>query len=133
MPKVFQGTPDADADPDPTNLRPSPFFHVPHTFNESTFALDLPQYMTDVNNTGITLQDGGDFMNLGMPGSKGDKASYLAELHLYYYNFSALCTACDCGIVNCDCPSYSQLFDRFLQGRGLGQARAQQSPDPSRP
>lgn len=95
--------------------RASPFYHIPQTFDEATFALQLPQYMTATDSPVITLTDGGQFMNLAGRGCKGDKAAYQAQLHLYYYLFPALCKACSCANPSCSCPNYACLFDTFLQ------------------
>lgn len=121
MPSVFQELPDSLAEP--SLSKPSPFYHIPHTFNEQTFALEIPEYMTVTDSTGITLKDGGQFMNLGGRGCKGDKKSYQTELHLYYYHFPALCKACLCNSTTCSCPSYTGLFDKFLQDTARAPAR----------
>ena len=113
MPSVFQQLPDSLVEP--ALSKPSPFYHTPHTFNEQTFALELPEYMTATNSTGITLKDGGQFMNLGGHSCKGDKETYQTELHLYYYHFPALCKECQCTSPTCSCPNYAGLFDKFLQ------------------
>jgi len=127
MPSLFQAIGDTEADP--TLSRASPFYHIPHTFDEATFALQLPQYMTATDSPVITLTDGGQFMNLAGRGCKGDKAAYQAQLHLYYYLFPALCKACSCANPSCSCPNYAclTLFCKIPPGRQLTRSTSARS------
>jgi len=96
-------------------VKHTPFYHVPHTFDEETFELQLPEFMQEHEAMPISLFDFKETVRLSnRRGAKGNKARWLAELHLFYYNFPQLCRACLCN-APCNCPNYSALWDRFLQ------------------
>ncbi len=60
--------------------------------------------------------------------TKGNKARWLAELFLFYYNFPHLCRACLCS-APCSCPNFSALWDSFLQATGTAMPNKRRLPD----
>ena len=109
-------------------VRNTPFYHVPHTFDENTIELHLPDFMQEHEAMPISLTDFKETVRLtSQRGAKGNKARWLAEVHLFYNNFSQLCRACLC-TAPCDCPNYSALWDRFLQETNRARPTKRQIP-----
>lgn len=90
-------------------LSQTPFYHVPRMFDPDTFALELPFFLQNHQGPDIEFYDfKGAVMLLTDSKAKGDKAKWLAELHLFYINFPELCRACLCS-APCSCQDYYAL------------------------
>ena len=59
----------------------------------------------------ITLEDGK--LNTFGVGAHPDPKHYRAEPHLLYLSHPELCQKCSCE-GTCDCPTYTDLWERFL-------------------
>jgi len=110
-------------------IRNTPFYHVPHTFNEDTCELQLPEFMQDPEAMPIKLFDFKKTVILSnRRGTKGNRARWLAELFLFYYNFPQLCRAWLCN-APCNIPTFSTLWDSFLQATDTAMLNKHRLPD----
>ena len=106
----------------------TPWYHLPRTFNESTFELDLPSYTKQHESTPIELLDGKEvYLSSNSQASK-DEYKWIAELHLFYIEFPELCKKCTCpdSAVCTVHPSYTQLWRRFRSDLGQPEMPAKQ-------
>ena len=91
-----------------------------HTFDRSTFALNLPTYLRRSVRVPLSLQDGGKRVRFGI-GPHPDPDDWRADLHLLYLSPPELCTHCTCGHA-CESPTYTQLWEQFIDDTGQQEA-----------
>ena len=90
----------------------TPFSAIKQTFDHSTGALILPDFLQDHVSMPVKLDDS-DGVKLLASKPKSKTRLWPADLHLMYLSYPSLCRNCD-EHTDCSCPTYTQLWDRFL-------------------
>ena len=97
----------------------TPFNATTQASDSSTFELKLPSYLCSHESTPIALEDGK--LKTSGVGAHPAPQHHRAKLHFLNLSHPELCQKCSCK-GTCDCPTYTDLWERFLAEAGVAEA-----------